>query len=121
MPFTLPPRGLGRALFVLLLALPTIAHAAGILAISAVAKVPASLSHPAEVLVSGTCVQGGDKSLHLRWQLRGGRIDQRQHGDALRIGRTAGHRQRDPQTRRGDIRIVRTNKAALSSARKIGF
>ena len=58
MPFTLPPRGFGRALFVLLLALPTIAHAAGILAISAVAKVPASLSHPAEVLVSGTCVQG---------------------------------------------------------------
>lgn len=42
----------------LALTLPAIAHAAGTLAISAVAKVPASSSHPAEVLVSGTCVQG---------------------------------------------------------------
>lgn len=47
-------------LFGALLALtfPVIAHAAGTLAISAVTKVPASFSHPAEVLVSGTCVQG---------------------------------------------------------------
>lgn len=43
---------------VLALTLPAIAHAAGTLAISAVTKVPASSSHPAEVLVSGTCVQG---------------------------------------------------------------
>ena len=41
----------------LALALPGIAHAAGTLAISTVIKVPASSSHPAEVLVSGTCVQ----------------------------------------------------------------
>ncbi len=42
----------------LALTLPAIAHAAGTLAISAVTKVPASSTHPAEVLVSGTCVQG---------------------------------------------------------------
>jgi hypothetical protein len=41
-----------------LIALPTIAWATGVLAISAVTFAPATLSNPATVTVTGTCVQG---------------------------------------------------------------